>query len=109
MKILKHGNPERLKKIVIFTCKHCGCVFEADKTEYKYSSFRNEESYQIECPECGNAVYDGKEKEYEETPNDNFIPVYGVTPVHSVIDLAGQDSFLKNMSPEEMESCLNTY
>ena len=114
MKIIKHGNPERLKEVMIFTCEYCGCEFEADNTEYEVSHdiYHNDKYYSVKCPECNNTVHNAKEKEYKEykeNPNDNFCPVYGVTPVHSVIDLADHDSFIKNMSPEEMERCLNMY
>lgn len=34
MKILKQGDLERLKKSLQFTCKLCGCVFEANDNEY---------------------------------------------------------------------------
>ena len=35
MKIIKEGDLNKLKKIKRFECKECGCIFEADKNEYK--------------------------------------------------------------------------
>lgn len=34
MKIIKSGDLRKFKETKRFTCKHCGCVFEADNTEY---------------------------------------------------------------------------
>ncbi len=55
MKIIKHGDLNRLKEIKLFKCKACGCEFEADNTEYKheYSQRDNCGWYAIECPTCG--------------------------------------------------------
>lgn len=33
MKIIKEGNAE--PKVKRFSCNYCGCVFEADETEYR--------------------------------------------------------------------------
>lgn len=57
MKIIIPGDATRLKKIKSFTCKECGCVFEADKTEYRSESQYNEEYYACKCPTCGQWVY----------------------------------------------------
>ena len=58
MRILKAGDVERLKQIKKFECKTCGCVFEADNTEYKYQySQRIDEGwYEVKCPTCGKRV-----------------------------------------------------
>ena len=44
----------------MFECRECGCIFEADKTEYQY---RKEcicsdyvDVYTCECPDCNNVV-----------------------------------------------------
>ena len=35
MRIIKEGDLKKLKKIKCFECKKCGCIFEAEKDEYK--------------------------------------------------------------------------
>lgn len=61
MKITKHGDKKlaelKRKKYVKFKCDDCGCEFEADNTEYKYSCYLNEDLYSIKCPCCGNVCY----------------------------------------------------
>lgn len=54
MKIIQDGNLDKLKEIVRFTCKRCGCVFEAEKNEYKTSTQYNETYYICKCPFCHN-------------------------------------------------------
>lgn len=56
MKIIQSGDLKRLKKVIRFQCKECGCVFEADCTEYKwqYSQRENVGWYEIKCPTCDN-------------------------------------------------------
>lgn len=64
MKIIKQGDLNKLKRIKRFKCEHCGCVFEADNTEYvhKFSQRENCDWYEIKCPTCGNfASLDTKE------------------------------------------------
>ena len=34
MKIIQPGDLNRLKKIKRFECEYCGCIFEADQSEY---------------------------------------------------------------------------
>ena len=54
MKIIKEGDKSRLHTIIRFECDKCGCVFEADETEYKtgytdyYCTFVS-----CDCPTCG--------------------------------------------------------
>ena len=59
MKILKQGLSKeealrRLRKTRIFECSICGCVWEADNTEYKYQYDQREadEWYECKCPNC---------------------------------------------------------
>lgn len=54
MKIIKQGDLNRLGEIKCFKCKACGCVFEADNTEYKreYSQRENRGWFAIICPTC---------------------------------------------------------
>lgn len=57
MKIIKRGNVQKLKKIKTFSCGNCGCVFEADNTEYDVCSQYNEIYCQCKCPCCNKTVY----------------------------------------------------
>ena len=54
MKIIKEGDLNRLKEIRRFECEACGCIFEAENTEYKrdYSQRENCGWYAIKCPTC---------------------------------------------------------
>lgn len=54
MKIIKQGDLNRLKEIKRFECKVCGCVFEAENTEYRrdYSQRENCGWYASKCPTC---------------------------------------------------------
>ena len=55
MKIIKHGDPEKIAQVKVFKCDHCGCEFEADKTEYTYDDSRAwMDFYYCQCPECLN-------------------------------------------------------
>lgn len=57
MKIIKQGDLNKLKRIKQFECKECGCIFEADKNEYKIGSQYNETYYFCVYPTCKNTVY----------------------------------------------------
>ena len=57
MRIIKPGDPSRLKETRRFTCQRCGCVFEADKEEYNSGMQYNEIYYKSQCPTCGTTVY----------------------------------------------------
>lgn len=57
MKIIKNGDFKKLKKVKTFDCDFCGCLFEADNTEYKVGSQYNEMYYYVDCPFCGRKVY----------------------------------------------------
>lgn len=59
MKIIKPGNIDKIKKIKMFHCDFCGCLFEADNTEYKTNSQYNETYYDVICPFCRRRVYKG--------------------------------------------------
>jgi hypothetical protein len=58
MKLIKQGLPkeevERIAKATKrFTCKRCGCIFEADKDEYSIRQCGyNETEYYCICPNC---------------------------------------------------------
>lgn len=66
MEVIEHGNPRKKInyspsycekwKLVKFSCG-CGCVFVADKTEYKIQRHLFDyDEYVISCPECGRRV-----------------------------------------------------
>lgn len=55
MKILKHGTPQKVKRI--FCCSNCGCEFEAEDTEYETITHGHIDGslsnrYFCQCPEC---------------------------------------------------------
>lgn len=56
MKILKQGKSKEkvdriIKQVRQFECSICGCVFEADNTEYKYQF--SHKWLECKCPNCG--------------------------------------------------------
>jgi rubredoxin len=54
VKIIQHGRPETvLNPIKRFKCVFCGCVFEAEKSEYQSGTQYNEIYFYYKCPECG--------------------------------------------------------
>ena len=57
MTIIKEGDLQKPKKIKRFECHECGCVWEAERKEYKEESARNESYYSMPCPTCGKTVY----------------------------------------------------
>lgn len=58
MKILKHGNKYKEKKMKIVTCYLCGCEFQYDDDDINTSVALTvfppifEKSNNIKCPEC---------------------------------------------------------
>ena len=61
MKIIRNGDMKRIKRVKTFDCDFCGCLFEADITEYKIGSQYNETYYYSICPFCGRTVYKGED------------------------------------------------
>ena len=57
MKIIRYGDKYKVLKPKTFNCDFCGCVFEADNTEYKANSQYNETYYYVRCPFCERYVY----------------------------------------------------
>lgn len=58
MKIISHGNPQKIKEILhtkAFECPACGCAFEANFSEYGDLSCNTSDYRQwvCDCPECG--------------------------------------------------------
>lgn len=65
MKVIKQGNYD-LKQTKRFHCKNCGCIFEADKSEYKDYVQYNQTEYLCECPTChSNTASEPNYKFYE--------------------------------------------
>lgn len=58
MKILKKGDMRRLVRTRQFNCAVCGCVFEADESEYSPITQYNEIWYNCHCPYCDKLVLD---------------------------------------------------
>ena len=55
MRIIKAGRPKRA--IARFECRECGCVFEAERCEYRIETdYRNGHYYVCPCPTCGKDV-----------------------------------------------------
>lgn len=53
MKIIKVGDMNRLNTMHRFECERCGCVWEADASEYRIESdYRNGRYYVCKCPTC---------------------------------------------------------
>lgn len=57
MNILRKGDINKINRIKRFNCKNCGCLFEANKDEYRVGSQYNEEYYYCKCPFCHEFVY----------------------------------------------------
>lgn len=58
MKILVQGDLKHLNKIKKFACDACGCVFLADKNEYRNVSNQHDGTiFTIECPCCYSTLY----------------------------------------------------
>ena len=67
MKIIKQGNYNPIKR---FECDKCGCVFEAEKGEYQFLPFKENE-YLCKCPTCENFVWEVKEHGYSTNMDKN--------------------------------------
>jgi rubredoxin len=57
MKVIKQGKTKEELKAILnatkrFECKTCGCIFEADKGEYKSEDVQRYTYYYCECPNC---------------------------------------------------------
>lgn len=58
MKIIKSGDKEKARCVKRFECYRCGCIFEADNTEYETKmNFENEYHAVINCPTCDARLY----------------------------------------------------
>lgn len=77
MKIIKQGKTEEELKVILnktkrFKCKTCGCIFEADKGEYEYSSSCLNEGgyYYCICPNCKKNAHEVKRRETDKKDED---------------------------------------
>ncbi len=53
MKIVKPGDLEPTK--LRFSCETCGCVFEADASDYSFMGYTGyDKYYRCDCPTCNN-------------------------------------------------------
>ena len=68
MKVITHGTKPD-ETVLRFTCWRCGCVFDADKGEYKPQGSRNEITFSCNCPECGAATTDYYRKDGDRVIN----------------------------------------
>lgn len=59
VKILKKGDLGIIRGTIEFNCDKCGCIFTADKDDYKYKTDQIEgiSWYQIKRPYCSNWVH----------------------------------------------------
>lgn len=64
MNVIKGGDKElaerKIKKTKRFECEICGCIFEADKGEYKSSNCQWDFYYYAKCPCCGRNADEAK-------------------------------------------------
>ena len=51
-KVLKHGDPDKINGLKYFRCDYCGCVFEAEKSDY-WGGDQRDPGYYSSCPDCG--------------------------------------------------------
>lgn len=61
MNILFEGHID--KKPIVFACKKCGCVFEANNDEYEgitnqMEYMETKKSYKCKCPTCDEWTYE---------------------------------------------------
>lgn len=57
MKIIKPGDLSRLDTTRRFSCFACGCIWEADDSEYRKQWDKNDELIVCECPNCRRTTY----------------------------------------------------
>lgn len=58
MNVIYPGNPDRKKKKTKeFSCKICGCIWEADLGEYSEDWTQHSIPAYCNCPTCGTKTY----------------------------------------------------
>ena len=61
VEILREGSEYTYNKMIRFECEQCGCLFDANKNEYKYCGNQIEgDDWKMTCPYCKNTVYSNK-------------------------------------------------
>lgn len=60
MHIIKQGDLRRLDTTRRFQCGVCGCVWDANASEYRKEYDRCNIVYACECPTCKKPSYDSK-------------------------------------------------
>ena len=65
LNIVKNGSMEEIEKhqrqTKDFSCKNCGCIWEADKGDYKIEQGLTDKIYVgMPCPFCGKYTYHEK-------------------------------------------------
>lgn len=59
MKIVKYVNLKKFLRMKKFECLNCGCIFEADKSDYKVDIVSmSVHLIYTECPICKEIVYE---------------------------------------------------
>lgn len=62
MRIIKDGDLTETVKPIVFECVNCGCLFEANHTEFEKSTiaevmYDGFGDYKCKCPCCDRTVY----------------------------------------------------
>ena len=57
MKIIKEGDLKRLDTTRRFECEACGCIWEANASEYRKEWDGNDTLIVCECPTCQKTSY----------------------------------------------------
>ena len=52
MNIIKPGDMSRLDTTKRFECPACGCIWDANASEYRREMDRNGDVFACECPTC---------------------------------------------------------
>lgn len=66
MKIIKEGDLSKLLRVKQFRCLECGCIFEANDTEYVWydSGMCYDSGFKCNCPTCDNLAYEYRSGEH---------------------------------------------
>ena len=66
MKIIQEGDKQKLLQIVRFKCRVCGCIFDADKTEYQWYEVGAcyDSGLRCKCPTCDSWAYEYRTGEH---------------------------------------------
>lgn len=66
MKIIKEGDLSKLLRVKQFRCWNCGCIFEANDTEYVEYDRRMcyDPDFKCNCPICDEVAYEYRSGEH---------------------------------------------